>query len=189
MAVGLAGMMLIELSMETGSRSEEMEREGSSISAIPSTGALDNESLLFIWEGDAGFPLPTQFRNKRSDCGSGSVRLIARPQLRREVVPSQHTPGWPPEKPLPSFLGVCTAGRCSALSPGKVYQVQVCPYHTRDPWTHICCATVGSPQGNSQGRASGNRDTFHPILVLPRSRSLVMLQPESRELDSDSGQQ
>lgn len=82
-------------------------------------------------------------------------------------------------------------GRCSALSPGKVYQVQVCPYHTRDPRTHICCATVGSPQGNSQGRASGNRDTFHPILVLPRSRSLVMLQPESRELDSDSdnGQQ
>lgn len=84
-----------------------MERNGSSISAIPSTGALDNESLLFIWEGDAGFPLPTQFRNKRSDCGSGSVRLIARPQLRREVVPSQHTRGWPPEKPLPSFLGVC----------------------------------------------------------------------------------
>lgn len=84
-----------------------MERNGSSISAIPSTGALDNESLLFIWEGDAGFPLPTQFRNKRSDCGSGSVRLIARPQLRGEVVPSQHTRGWPLEKPLPSFLGVC----------------------------------------------------------------------------------
>lgn len=94
-----------------------MERDGSSISAIPSTGALDNESLLFIWEGDAGFPLPTQFRNKRSDCGSGSVRLIARPQLRREVVPSQHTPGWPLEKPLSSG---CARGLSQGREPGQV---------------------------------------------------------------------
>lgn len=89
-----------------------MERGGRCIRAIPSAGALENESLVFIGEGRPGFHSPPSAETKAAIV-AGESRPITRPRLQGGCPEPAHT-ARPLEQPLRAV-----PGRCSARSFGR----------------------------------------------------------------------